>query len=94
VSLHRTELANLQNTGGAAWRKYQRLMSEAQGAQHGSPADVAKLHFEHAWANDPQAVIAQAEKEEAAAAEAAAEPEVEAEEAEHGRKGSKRQLRA
>lgn len=64
MSLHHTELANLQHAGGAAWRKYLRLMAEAQGAQHGSPADVAKLNFEHAWVQDPQAVIEEAERAE------------------------------
>jgi len=64
MSFHKAELAKLQHAGGAAWRKYQRLMQEAQGAQHGSPADRAKILFEHAWVNDPQVAIAEAEKEE------------------------------
>lgn len=64
MSFHKAELAKLQAMGGAAWRKYQRLMAEAQGAQHGSPAEAAKIHFEHAWVQDCDAVKAAAEKEE------------------------------
>ena len=64
MSLHKSELANLEHAGGAALRKYRRLLAEAQGAQHGSPAQVAVVSFEHQWIHDPRSLIEQAERAE------------------------------
>src|SRR5262245_24524813 len=64
MSFHLAEVFKLQAAGGAVLRKYGRLVAEAEGAMHGSPAAMAKVRFEQAWVADPEATKAQAEAEE------------------------------
>ncbi len=64
MGLHWNEVARLQAVGGAALRKYERLVEQAHGAQAGSSAALARLAFEAAWADDPARVMAEAEAEE------------------------------
>jgi len=59
MSFHLIEFHRLQAVGGATWRKYELLVEQAQGAQPGSPAHLAKVAFERAWIEDRDAVIAQ-----------------------------------
>jgi hypothetical protein len=59
MSFNLIEFHRLQAVGGATWRKYERLMSDAQGASAGSPAHLARVAFERAWTEDRDAVIAQ-----------------------------------
>ena len=63
MSFHLIEFHRLQAAGGATWRKYERLVEQAQGAQPGSPAHLAKVAFERAWIEDRDAVIAQCNAE-------------------------------
>jgi hypothetical protein len=62
--MHWNELARLQAIGGAAWRKYERLVEQAHGAQPGSSAFLAKVTFERLWQANPEAVKAQCEADE------------------------------
>jgi len=49
----------------AVTRKHQRLMDEAVGAQHNSPAALALAQFNRDLVSDPARVKAEAEEEEA-----------------------------
>jgi hypothetical protein len=62
--MHWHHLAGLEEYGGAASRKYDVLTEQAHGAQPGSPAHLAKVHFEEAWVADPVKVRAICEAEE------------------------------
>jgi len=64
MGLHWNDLARLEAVGGAALRKYGRLVEQAHGAQAGSSAALARLAFEDAWTDDPARVSAEAEAEE------------------------------
>jgi hypothetical protein len=63
MSFNLIEFHRLRAVGGATWRKYERLMYDAQGATAGSPAHLAKVDFERAWTTDRDAVIAQCNAE-------------------------------
>lgn len=56
------EFHRIQATGGATLATYERLMLEAEGAQPGSSAFLAKRAFEMAWCEDSARVIAMCEE--------------------------------
>jgi len=63
MSFHLIEMHRIAAVGGATAATYERLMREAEGAQPGSPAFMAKVAFERAWLADSAALIARCEGE-------------------------------
>ena len=64
MAFHWNDLNQLQATGGAVLRKYDRLVEQAHGASAGSSAHLARIAFENAWLADPAALKAECEAEE------------------------------
>jgi len=64
MAFHWNDLNQLQATGGAALRKYDRLVEQAHGASAGSSAHLARIAFENAWLADPAALKAECDAEE------------------------------
>ena len=64
MAFHWNDLNQLQATGGAVLRKYDRLVEQAHGATAGSSAHLARIAFENAWLADPAALKAECEAEE------------------------------
>lgn len=61
MSFALVELHRIQAVGGPTLAVYERLTREAEGAQAGSPAAVAKRSFEMSWCLDSARVIAMCE---------------------------------